>query len=154
MFVTIDPGISTGWALWLGDALIACGVGDPRACSLHVVKSPHMSVNVVDDVWIESQVIYPRSKVPPNDIVKLAHDAGRWAGRYDVLGVAVHWVEPARWKGQVPKDIHHARVWAELDNDEKDRVNLSLKGVAPSKRHNALDAIGLGCWVRKTGGGL
>jgi hypothetical protein len=151
VFVSIDPGIDTGWALWSRLGLVACGLGDPRTCPLHVAWHENDAVDQVDDVWIESQVIYPRSKARPADILKLAHTAGRWAGIYATLGVDAHFVEPAEWKGQTPKAISHARVWAELSTREQAIVHTACTGMAPSKRHNVLDAIGIGQWVRATG---
>ncbi len=141
MYVSIDPGLTTGWALW-APGLVACGLGDPRSSKLHMASN-------LTGLWVESQVIYPRSKVPPNDIVKLAHGAGRWCGIYEVLGVPWHLVEPAEWKGQVPKPVHHARIWAKLSPEEQDVVGRCLKGVPAGQRHNALDAVGLGLWVRE-----
>ena len=70
-----------------------CGLGDPRA---YVQPRPPARLR---DVWIERPVIYPRSKVPPNDIIALALNAGRW-GIYLHLGLEVTLVEPATWKGQ------------------------------------------------------
>lgn len=131
--------------------LVACGLDDPRTCSKHVVTSNDPQADVIHDVWIEDQVIYPRSPVPPQDILTLAKGAHRLAGRYDTLGVVVHFVVPFKWKGQVPKEIHHARVWAVLSDAEKEIVNKAVRGVAPSKRHNVFDAIGIGLWVRDQG---
>jgi hypothetical protein len=138
MLLTIDPGLDTGWAVWKGMTLSTAGLGDvPR--------------NVVDltDVWIESQVIYPRSKARPEDIVTLAVSAGHAAGVCSVVypAAVVHWVAPATWKGQVPKDIHHTRVWAILADRERAIIDLACRGVAPSKRHNVMDAVGLGLYT-------
>jgi hypothetical protein len=138
MLLTIDPGNATGWALWRRDGLTGCGLGDPRsACD----------VDWIEEVWIESPVIYPRSKARPNDIVLLARGAGEWGGRYE-SEAAVHYVEPATWKGQLPKDVHHARIWSKLNAAEQAIVNAACRGMAPSKRHNVLDAVGIGLWVR------
>lgn len=149
VYVTIDPGLNPGWSIWAAYELVACGLGDPRSHRRHVVTSANPDADTIGDAWIEAQKIYPRSKVDPNDIVTLARDAGRWAGRYDACGVDVQFVEPVVWKGQVPKETHHARIWAALTADEQEVVSLSLKGVAPKKRHNVLDAIGIGLWVAR-----
>lgn len=148
MLVAIDPGLQTGWAIWGIDGLVDCGLGDPRTSRSHVVTS-RAGVDVIDDVWIEYQVIYPRSKARPADILKLTLEAGRWVGVYSTLGVEPHLVKPAEWKGQVPKDIHHARVWAELSEDSRLIVDHAVRGVAASKRHNVLDAVGLALWASK-----
>lgn len=149
MYVTIDPGLQTGWSIWAAYELVACGLGDPRKHRCHVVTSGNPDADTIGEAWVESQVIYPRSKVDPNDIVKLAQDAGRWAGRYDACAVDVHFVEPSTWKGQQPKETHHPKIWAALTADEQEVVGLSLKGIAPKKRHNVMDAIGIGLWVAR-----
>ena len=142
MLLTIDPGLDAGWAVWDPCGLVQCGLGDPRA---YVQPRPPARLR---DVWIERPVIYPRSKVPPNDIVTLALNAGRWEGIYSHLGLEVHFVEPATWKGQVPKNIHHRRIRAALSHLENDIVAKAIAPLAPSKAHNVLDAVGLGLWVR------
>lgn len=144
VFVTIDPGNDTGWALWEAGALAACGLGDPRSSALHVVEH-------VDDVWIEEPVIYPHSKARPNDIKALAMTAARWGAIYELCAVDVHFVEPARWKGQLPKDVCHARSWGKLQPNERAIVDKAVRGMAPSKRHNVLDAVAIGVWVLKRG---
>jgi len=130
--------------------LIACGLGDPRKCRHHVVlrSEARPAVSLIETAWIESPVIYPRSKVPPNDIVKLARDAGRWAGIYEVHAVQVNFIEPATWKGQVPKEIHHKRIRASLNGYEKEILAAALEGISPGKQHNVLDAVGIGLWAR------
>ncbi len=148
MFVSIDPGVTTGWALWNLRGLVACGLGDPRVCPRHVVVPRADDEDVIHDVWIESQRIYPHSHADPNDILKLAQDAGRWAGIYAAVGVEAFYVEPSTWKGQVPKAIHHPRIWGALTAPEQAIVASAGKGVAPSKRHNMMDAVGIGLWVR------
>ncbi len=142
MLLTIDPGVSTGWALWRQRALVGCGLGDPRACKLHLAEN-------VETVWIESPVLYPHSKARPADILQLSREAGRWAGIYSVFAADVHFVEPANWKGQLKKKVHHPRIWAKLNANERDILHLAGKGVLGSKLHNVLDAVGLGLWVLK-----
>lgn len=161
MFISIDPGNDLGWAIWNAKGLIACGLGDPRACVKHVVSSIEPDADVIHDAWIEDQVIYPRSPVPPQDILTLARGAHRVAGRYDACGIAVHFVKPADWKGQVPCTCekaksfvactHHSRVWGALNASEQETVNKALLGMTPKKWHNVFDAIGLGQWVRSIG---
>lgn len=55
-------------------------------------------------------------------------------------------VLPRLWKGQVPKDCHHARILAGLTATQRRSVEAALAKVAPSLRHNLLDALGLALW--------
>lgn len=141
MYVIIDPGVTTGWSLWGSSGLVDCGLGDPRS-------SPKHSASDVSDVWIEHPIVYALKNAA--DIVKLAIDAGRWAGRYDMLGVEAHFVFPVTWKGQVPKDICHARTYAVLRDAEREVVDRAGRGVPKHKLHNMLDAVAMGVWVTRT----
>ena len=148
MLISIDPGNDTGWAIFRAGSLVDAGVGDPRTSTHHRLTSPEgQQQDTVDEVWIESQVCYPRSKVPPNDLIKLAQSAGRWAGRYDSLGVEAHFVEPSIWKGQVPKEIHQQRIVNGLTTFERSILLRAEKSVFSTRRHNMLDAIGIGLWA-------
>ena len=160
--VAIDPGNDTGWALLEGALLIACGLGDPRACERH-------RLDRVGRVVVE----YPRhtrGRSTPNDLIALAWGGAKWVGRYETLCdyVTILTPTPEKWKGGVPKDIHHERVWGKLMPDEKKLVAPFLyghlldlipaedrklyvppvrgKGVPDRKRHNVFDAVGLGLW--------
>lgn len=139
MHLAIDPGTTTGWALFTsGDRRLAmCGLNQPEE------PAP------ITSVTIERPRIYPHGRTKnPNDVLSVAINAGEWAGRYKALGVpVVRYVEPATWKGQVPKDVHHARIWSRLSANEQEIVSVCGRGMPPSKRHNMLDAVGLGLWA-------
>lgn len=147
MLLAIDPGTDTGWALF-SDAndrdgrhrLVACGLGDPRLSDKHRAAD-------ITRVVIERPMIYPRGQTKnPNDVVALAVNAGEWGGLYRQWA-AVEYVLPFQWKGSVPKSIHHERVLAKLSDAERVVVDQTLtrgRSIARGKRHNVLDAIGLG----------
>lgn len=157
MLITIDPGACTGWALWGNDGVLrSCGLfeagGDPAPVSL---EGKYWSV------CIEYPVIYPRSTARPADLLALAKIAAQYGGAYTQLGAFVSYVEPATWKGQLKKQISHSRVWAASSRDEQITIMNSLslsnaqmsdiaeaRGVRPKKWENALDAVGIGQWVR------
>lgn len=134
-FLAIDPGRDTGWAFFGNIRLTSCGLGLPWH---HVPGS--------DFVIIELPQVYraAQSKGDPNDLIKVAVQVGEHKRHYEQRGAQVRLVLPADWKGQVPKDIHHARIWSKLDAKEQEIVNEAGKGIAPSKRHNMLDAVALG----------
>lgn len=136
MLLAIDPGADSGWARFGDDgALVACGLND-GAMDAGITR-----------IYIERPMIYPggRQQARPRDIITLALRAGDWAGWLrGFVGVQAEYVEPAEWKGQVRKDIHHARIWARLSPAEQAIAADAAKGIAPSKRHNMLDAIGIG----------
>lgn len=153
MFVTIDPGTDSGWALYnpgrliaihglpVPKGLVACGLGDPRDSELHIVDH-------IDSVFIERTRIRPHEK-SPNDILECMLRAGEWRGVYACLAIDACYVPVEQWKGSQPKAVHHPKIWAKLTPLEQEVFNAGCKGVAPSKRHNAIDAVGLALWVAK-----
>lgn len=137
MLLAIDPGACTGWALYEGHTLAACGLGDPRLSSKHKVLE--LTRVVVEHPWHRPG---DRRSVP-NDEIKLGVLAGEWGGLYRQWA-PVKYYFPHQWKGSVPKDIQNARDWARLSSQEQDVVNRAARGMAAGKRHNMMDAIGLG----------
>ncbi len=134
MLLAIDPGADAGWARFSGKSLVGCGLGPP-------------SEGPISRVLIERPAIYPggRQKARPADVIKLAVRAGEAGGQYARTRlIEPEYIEPHAWKGSVNKEIHHARIWAKLTPAEQAVVSQAARGVAPSKRHNILDAVGIG----------
>ncbi len=138
MILAIDPGVTTGWALLDTDSrLISCGLNEPPP-----VLPSHSRVVV------ERPRIYPGGRTKnPNDVLSVAINAGEWVGRYQARGFKTEYVEPQKWKGTTPKEISHQRIFAKLLPSEQLTVSDAGKGIAPSKRHNMLDAIGIVLWA-------
>lgn len=137
--LAVDPGADTGWAIFDDDTLKVCGMG-VGGCMR----------NGITRAVIEKPMIYPggRQQARPADVIKLAVRAGEWGGRCESwFGIQAEYVEPFRWKGGIPKDIHHARIWAVLKPTEQAIVADAAKGIAPSKRHNLMDAVGIGLYA-------
>jgi hypothetical protein len=144
VLLTIDPGADSGWAYFSSTIEItACGlVYEP---SRVWVGLPHPQ-----RVVIERPAIYAhgRQKARPADVITLALRAGEWAGFCRAEGLPrPEYVEPAEWKGQVGKDVCHARAWARLSERERSRVDAAVRGLSPGVRHNVLDAVALGLWA-------
>jgi len=79
------------------------------------------------------------SKGDPDDLIQLAGVVGVFSALFTAttyLGV-----KPREWKGQVPKDVHHARLVKTLTPKELAMVKAAAP---PSLRHNVLDAVGIG----------
>jgi len=130
LLLAIDPGASTGWAVF-GGQLLGCGLGDP-----HVGRAQR--------VVIELPQVYPNHPVPPNDLVTLAFLAGRYAGGA-AAGAEVSTVFPHQWKGNLPKDLCAIRVRAALTPAE--RTIVDAIDVPDKQKHNVLDAIGIGLFT-------
>lgn len=142
--LSVDPGACAGWAYWRGDKLVACGVSSPEA--FRQVVPPEAFVTSKLGV-IELPMVYKVSKAPPKDIVRLAVRVGILTEKMLAGGIPeVIELCPTTWKGQAPKEIHHARIFAKLSPAEQEVVRACGKGVAPSLRNNMLDAVGLGLY--------
>lgn len=131
MLLAIDPGACSGWALFDDPGrLVSCGLDEPPAVGVEPFR-----------VLIECPKLRPNEK-NPQAILTLAVRAGEWGGVYR----AQHpeYLTPNDWKGSTPKDISHARILAALDAKEQGIVDRAGKGMAPGKRHNMMDAVGIG----------
>jgi hypothetical protein len=143
MLLAIDPGADTGWAVYDScRRLTACGLYDgDRNITLP-------SVEPGARVLIECPRLRPRGEKNPNSILLVARKAGEWAGRFHHH--AVEYLLPNDWKGTTDKKIDHPRTWARLDDKERAIVDAYFRsahgrqGLAPSRRHNVLDALGIG----------
>jgi hypothetical protein len=132
--IAIDPGTVTGHAVFHGGTLTHAGLGlvDMRA----------------DEVVIELPEYRRESRVSPNDLIALAVKVGRAMCFYEsASGAIVTLVKPSKWKGGVPKTVHHPRILAALADHELDVI--SKVKCAASALHNVVDAVGLGLWALK-----
>lgn len=131
-YLAIDPGISTGWALLnAAGTLVACARGqDFPTCKHAVIELPQVYRAGV-------------SRTNPKDLITLAVRVGQYKERLEVRGATVGLVQPASWKGQVPKAIHHPRVFNSLAADEKRIASQALKNITENQAEDVWDAIGL-----------
>lgn len=136
----VDPGATTGLALFGDDRLITAAVHR---------GAPKLPMNLTpDEAWIEKPVVYPHSrKVNPDDLLKLMGLVGEWKNYLESMGCRVEYVEPRQWKGTVPKPVHNRRTIGLLTPGEL--AILPKRPRAKDYDHNMLDAIGLGLWKLK-----
>ena len=85
------------------------------------------------------------SKGDPDDLIQLAGVVGVFSALF--TATTYTGVKPREWKGQVPKDVHHARLVKTLTPEELAMVEAAAP---PSLRHNVLDAVGIGRYWFKT----
>lgn len=140
----IDPGEHRiAWGVNDADyGLVEGGLQDVE--NLKQIREFVASLNL-DLLTVEQMTIYPgrRSVGDPNDFVRISHVAGACASAVDRYTL----VAAGRWKGQVPKHIHHRRFRDNvLGLNERRRLDEILKPIATSLRHNVLDACALACW--------
>lgn len=130
MLLAVDPGASSGWALFDVGSRVLVRAG---------VARPVLRFAGVDRIAIEIPQAYPDERVPFGDLVKVAVIAGRWIGAHPEAQVAAYF--PRDWKGQLPKAIGNQRTLGELSESECAVIEYprDAKG-----RTDVLDAIGIG----------
>ncbi len=135
-FLAVDPGISTGWALInRGGLLIQCGRGQAfPACTRAIIELPQVYRAAM-------------SPVNPADLIVLAVRVGQYKERLEVAGAKVELVQPASWKHQVKKHIHHPRIMAALSPADLPAMLSGLKGLTEKQAEDVWDAIGLVKWA-------
>jgi len=136
--LSIDPGVTTGTAYFINGEL-------HRAFAIPFEKlmtePPQAFFN---EVILEFPKWRPHSGAEIDDLLGLAHKAGRIEQFCLERGMVVDRVWPHVWKGSVPKPIHNQRVLRTLSSDELARVPLRPRAKTPD--HNCIDAIGIGLW--------
>lgn len=136
MILTIDSGGSTGWALFDPSTkeLVDCGLN----------KLPTIFQPPVTRIIIERPHA-GKTRARARDILTLAIRAGEAGGllRY-LTNVEPEYIEPQRWKGQLPKKRCNELVEAKLFIQEKSLLN-KIKPL--SAKHNVLDAVGIGLYA-------
>ncbi len=140
--LAIDPGGSTGWAVYESGLLVACG-----ACAY---DSGSTWTNV-DAVVAELPQRYPDDPVNPNNLITLAYRLGVVVGPLVARGVPVELVLPRVWKGgNIPKPQHHPRIVAKLRPAERAVYDRALGALGAKARTDLTDAVGIGQWALMT----
>jgi hypothetical protein len=147
--VSLDPGLrGSGVAWWAEDGSLLfvdylrnpVKKGDGPAAWVGFDTLP-LYDNRPDYFISEVPQVYRAgaSKGDPDDLIQLAGVVGVFSS---IFRATTHLgVKPREWKGQVPKDVHHARLVKTLTPEEMAMVEASAP---PSLRHNVLDAVGIG----------
>ncbi len=150
--IAIDPGNDTGWSLWILSFADTGPVAHLSACGLGKVPVGLWFGEV--SILIEVPQVYPEMPVPAKDLITLAMNAGRHveAVRTARRAMGLHepkayGVYPARWKGQVRKEAHHAQMRKALPASDLRTMDTSVAAYPTGKRHNVLDAVALGHWA-------
>jgi hypothetical protein len=127
--ITIDPGVhGSGLAIWENSRLVS------------VLYEPELGT-FTDHVVIELPQIYPGSKAKgnPNDLIRLAFQAGRLVG-----SSSCETVLPRQWKGTIKKEVMLRRILSRLTDEEL--AMLKALRLPKSKEKECIDAIGIGLW--------
>jgi hypothetical protein len=158
--LAVDPGLrGCGVALFndgqlqhaeyvIGSAAgVRAGAWQPMAEAVRLWATYRTLEDTTLVVELPQVYVRARSKGDPNDLIDLAAVVGALVAYFPV-GATVYL--PAEWKGQVPKEIIHARAASALSAWETRQITYpKRKGLA----HNVLDAVALGlCHLGRTPG--
>lgn len=137
--LSIDPG-SPGWHRAQG----ASGFATFDALTLALAgHGPPARIPGITEIAVEIPAVRRagQSKGRPEDLIRLAIVAGRWIGMNAPSEVTEYAMSGQTWKGQLPKDVCHARARAVLTAAE-----LALVPSLPKTRGrlDMWDAISLG----------
>ena len=141
--LTIDQGTKEmGWALWEDNELQICGIARGQNWVEAVLALPKFTI---ERLTIEDQQIYRKSPINAHSLLAVARVVGAVVAYYQFPKFVL--VPPAKWKGQLPKDVCNRRTLSKLTDSELYQVE-----VAPcpaSLKHNLLDAVGIGLWASR-----
>lgn len=155
--LAVDPSLRcTGWAYFYEGQLEACGYIEPpsHVSRIEAVRfvfntfdiSGHF--DVVDETVLEFPRIYPKGAqakrtdhVDPNDLLWVAAVAGAVAQ----IGSKATTYYPSDWKGQTKKEKTLRLVFEACSPEER----RAIERVTGHKRHNAVDAVGIGMYHLK-----
>lgn len=141
ILLAIDPGISTGCAVFQDGYLLRAHNAPPWDLEWRYLN--------LTRTIIEVPHVYPasKSKGDPNDLIKLAVRVGEYKRYCETLGPPVELVEPAAWKGQLSKEIHHARGAKKVTSGEAATWQSALAGLSKKAQLDVSDAVCLGLWA-------
>lgn len=157
--ITVDPGVRHfGWAFFEGNKLRQAGWKKPGG-EQHFLLKNALAMRLLYDAYKPEEVLIEMPKIydvahqkgDQTDIRNLAAAAGGMGGAVAGISVTpVYYVEPASWKGQVPKNIFCRRVWECLSPVEQKHVNIIEPQLqrafsdGDGRGADIVDAIGLG----------
>lgn len=157
MIMSIDPGLEYfAAAFWLHGNLIKADFYEAESTNAELAQRALYTGNLfeatlkqspldaVSLVVFECPVIYPKSKAPPTDIMALYGAVVAMASICTKRYILSRFVEPRKWKGNVPKEVFGKRIEAKLM--DKERKLAQLDRFPKTKRHDVVDAIGIGLW--------
>lgn len=150
--VAIDPAVRcSGWALFREGRLVSCGVVEAKSIPEALKAAALWASRLPTDREYSTIIEYPQvyrpgtSKVDPNDVVGIGIVGGGYAAALVAKG-PIEFVEPARWKGQAPKEVVHERARKVLAAWESQVLTAGLMLLSDKKSLDALDAVSLGLW--------
>ena len=143
--LSIDPSTtSCGYAVFDNDVLMEKGVIKPSGAT--AMKRAEVVANALNFTMVAEQphlivCEYPHKGGPgmkAKTITILFHLCGIIHGMAKVGKYPIEFIEPIKWKGNIPKAVHQRRVIPKLE----EKYNTILSG----ESDDIVDAVALGDW--------
>lgn len=154
--ISIDPGTrALGWALWDHGRLVeagasiapetAVGASDLARAHLEAIRAwggpPGADVALEIMEWRRGD-----ARSQPADLLVVQAVGCLVAGG---IGGPVALYAPSKWKGTIPKEVHHERIRETLGPTERAVLSRAEQRTRASNRKEVLDAVGIGLYHLK-----
>lgn len=153
--ITIDPGVKAlGWAWGMRGRVLLAGCSKVGKVTIGAAAIAHAQ-NIAkaigsfgagdrEGVFCESMEIRPTDPIyKTRDLVDVQTVGMLVSGMLSqTFGPAVP-VPVSRWKGNVPKHIHHGRILEKLDPGERGLVDEACALAGKTNAKEVLDAVGV-----------
>ena len=150
--LAVDPGKRhLGWAMLQHNDKLRAGYAssalDPPEAWRDLAGQ--IAARHADVVVVEQMVDYPGAQrvANPNDLLPLAGLAGAVFATFRADQWL--WPTPRRWKGTVPKNVHHKRIWDSLSEAQARELARVTDHLSAKQTADVLDAVGLAFWGRR-----
>lgn len=136
--IAVDPAArGFAWARYVNGVLTSCGTGT-------VADLPVLLPDSGAQWTIETPQNYGTFGVAHKDLDRLRETVRAVEAHAKSNGCAVAFTKPFSWKGNVPKQIHHRRIYGRLEQIEQ---HVAGPAEGPRYDHNVYDAVALGLWA-------
>lgn len=151
IFLGVDPdSTATAWATVRPGEVVAVGVlRRKRDSKIGMIEMLSMwTPPACTAAAVEGQAIHRSGNADPADIFKIAHISGAAASAIFRSSCRVVLIpQPEQWKGQVPKEVHHARILGRYGIlYETGKGYCYPSGCAKFARISGAGALNMGDW--------
>ena len=158
IFIGIDPDTKATGIAVLADGAWILGLARAKG-RLMADRIPGMASAITEKL---SELLTPGLIVPtvvaiewmhirpcernPNSVIGVQAVGGMAVSSVVALGAGIiHTPIPSKWKGNIPKPVHHKRILAQVGLTSE---SPEFKGMPKSMHTHVIDAIGLALWAK------
>lgn len=149
----IDPGArDIGWAVYYGLTLHTCGAASTKKARVgeRVAElAAQIPYYLYEGIYVEHMVWYPGlAKSMPKDLLMVQAVGVGLACYLADAAEQVHTIKPSDWKADIPKHVHHPRLYRRYSEEERWILDDGMRQCSRKKlREEVQDAAGMGLSV-------